>query len=219
MEKIRVLGKSFVLVWVIELLAVSLMIMNQRCTKVVLHTHKTRLTRGVWEANLVLSLQAVGRCHWLGVAGDVTGHHHPSTWPEGPRGSRPTTLPLRHSTIGKEGAEMQWRDSQGNGDGGIHEKGQKERNWARNEVNICRFRARHGCPGRVALDNGALNLSVGFTYEMRLSSAPDTAAELCLKVYKTQPHLQQSFMKNPPCYTDVLSRWNLWWEIKRWLKK
>lgn len=92
--------------------------MNQRCTKEVLHTHKTRLTRGVWEANLVLSLQAVGRCHWLGVAGDVTGHHHPSTRPEGPRGSRPTTLPLRRSTIGKEGAEMQWGDSQGNGDGG-----------------------------------------------------------------------------------------------------
>ena len=75
-------------------------------------------------------------------------------------------------------------------------------------MSICRFKALHGRPGHVTMDNGAvaLNLSAGFTDEMRFSSAPDTAAELCLKVYKTQPHLQQSFMKSPPCYTDVLSR-------------
>ena len=104
--------------------------MNQRCTKEdVFHTQKTRLTRGVWEANLALSLHAVVRCHWLGVGGDVTDHHHPSMRQEDPRGSWSTTPPLHHSTIGNEGAEMQWGGSQGNGDGEIHEKGkERERN-------------------------------------------------------------------------------------------
>lgn len=65
-----------------------------------LHTHKTRLARGVWEANIVLSLQAVGRHHWLGVAGDVTGHHHPSTRRRPPRKPGPPLYPPLHHRQG-----------------------------------------------------------------------------------------------------------------------
>ena len=117
-EKIWVLGKSFVLAWVIELLAVSLMLMNQLCIKEdVFHTHKARLTRGVWEANLVFSLQAVVRCQWLGVGGDVTDHHHPSVRQEDHRGSRSTTPPLHHrqwggrGAVGRQSGKRWWGDT------------------------------------------------------------------------------------------------------------
>lgn len=99
----------------------------------------------------MLSLQAVGLHHWLGVAGDVTGHHHPSTRPEGPRGSR-----LHHSAtppaIGKEGQRCSGETAREMGMGRYTRRAKRNEIGARNEVTIGRFRAHHGCPGRVALD-------------------------------------------------------------------
>ena len=123
---------------------------------------------------------------WFGVAGWVLAVMLQTVtiplW--GRRTTEEAGPPLRHSTVGNEGAEVQWGDSRGNGDGEIHEKSQREQNWARREANICGFKALHGRPRHVATDNAAmaLKLSVGFMCGLRFSSASDTVAELCVKV-------------------------------------
>lgn len=111
-----------------------------------LHTHKTRLARGVWEANIVLSLQAVGRHHWLGVAGDVTAITIPL------RGRRAPEKPAHHSATpplhhrqgggrdGRQPGKWGWGDTR---------EGPKGTKLSQNEVTIGRFRAHHGCPWRV----------------------------------------------------------------------